>query len=40
MSAFGGKADVARVIKIGGTIVKIRIEIQWDVKQEWDTTSY
>jgi hypothetical protein len=25
------KADMARVIKIGGTIVKIRIEIQCDV---------
>jgi hypothetical protein len=40
MSAYTFKADMARVIKIGGTIVKIRIEIQWDVKREWDTTSY
>jgi hypothetical protein len=40
MSAFGSKADMARVIKFGGTTSKIHIGIQCDAWQEWDTTSY
>ena len=29
-----------RAAKDGGTISKIRIEIQWDLTQRWDKVSY
>jgi hypothetical protein len=39
MSASLGKADAARP-KIGGTILEISIETQWDDWRRWNTKPY